>query len=364
MVNEVRIVGNNAQGELKALAKNIQNSLKKSTLEKIKVGTWLSQARQLLASDNDFGNWCKDNFPGLNRHTRQNYMNLAKIFGGELFNTTNLMSDTALYLLARPGTPKNIQQYFIQRAQKGEIVRVKDVQEAKAKLSAVEKCDEELFELMKSQDFGSLNTASLDNHRGGTQKERIRLAESGICVVAYPFDNDLITWAEKADRLISAPNHNIDDGKQRPFYNFWLYRNNQPSKRMIFDNYWRHDLTPSDALQRYKTALTEETNIIRNYNGNLGGYVLFSDKVDKYWHAPSLAQFINSSNGDKANIEIHDAPFWMSETWVPREASVDMLAEHLRISLEARADPEEIRRFIRLHSAMSQILPMLRSYLY
>ena len=49
---------------------------------------------------------------------------------------------------------------------------------------------------------------------------------------------------------------------------------------------------------------------------------------------------------------------------MPNEADVDMLAEQMRVSLEARADPEEIRRFMRLHSAMSQILPMLRSYLY
>ena len=364
MVKELSIVGNNAQGELKALAKNIQNSLKKSTLEKIKVGNWLTQARQLLASDNDFGNWCKDNFPGLNRHTRQNYMNLARTFGGELFNTTYLLSDTALYLLARPGTPQNIQHYFVQRAKKGENVKVKDIQEAKAQLSEVEKCDEELFELLKSQDFGSFNTAALDDKRGGTQKERIRFAENGVCVVAYPFDKDLIAWAEKAGRLISAPNNNIDKGRQKPFHNFWLYRNNQPSKRMIFDNYWRHNLSPSDALQRYKTALTEETNEIRNYDGNLGGYVLFANKVDKYWHAPSLAKLINSLNGGKANTEFCDAPFWMSESWAPNAASVDELAEQLRISLETRADPEEIRRFMRLHSAMTRILPMLRSYLY
>ncbi len=364
MVNEVPTVGNNAQVELKALAKNIQTSLKKSTLEKIKVGNWLTEGRQLLTSDNDFGNWCKDNFPSLNRHTRQNYMNLARTFGGELFNTVELMSDTALYLLARPGTPQNIQHYFVQRAKKGETVKVKDIQQAKARLAEVEKCDEELFELLKSQDFGSFNTASLDDQRGGTQEERIRLAENGVCVVAYPFDNNLIAWAEKADRLISAPNQNIDKGRQKPFHNFWLYRNNQPSKRMIFDNYWRHNLPPSDALQRYKTALTEETNDIRNYNGNLGGYVLFANKVDKYWHAPSLAQLINSLNGDKANTERCDEPFWMSERWVPDAEGVDTLAEQLRVSLEARADPEEIRRFMRLHSAMSQVLPMLRSYLY
>ena len=133
---------------------------------------------------------------------------------------------------------------------------------------------------------------------------------------------------------------------------------------MVFDNYWRHDLSPSAALQRYKAALTDETNAVRNYNGNLGGYVLFADKVDKYWHAPSLAQLINSLNGDRANVERHDVPFWMSETWVPDGAGVDMLAEQLRITLETRADPEEIRRFMRLHSAMTQILPMLRSYLY
>ena len=71
---------------------------------------------------------------GLNRHTRQNYMNLARTFGGELFNTIDLMSDTALYLLARPGTPENIQNYFIQKAKDGENIKVKDIQDAKSKV--------------------------------------------------------------------------------------------------------------------------------------------------------------------------------------------------------------------------------------
>ena len=70
---------------------------------------------------------------------------------------------------------------------------------------------------MKSQDFGSFNTASLDHRRGGTQEERIRFAENGVCVVAYPFDKDLIAWAEKADRLLAVPNHNIDNGNKNRF---------------------------------------------------------------------------------------------------------------------------------------------------
>ncbi len=364
MTEKVRNAGNNAQGELKALAKNIQNSLKRSTVEKIKVGDWLIQARQLLASDNEFGEWCKNNFPGLNRHTRQNYMNLAKSFGGELFNTIDLMSDTALYLLARPGTSQNIRNYFIKKAQDGTIVKVKDIQNAKAFLSDVEERDKELFALMQSHGFGSVNTCALDEYRGGTQDERINSAKNGLCVVAYPFDCDLISWAEKAGRLLYAPVGNIDDGAQRPFYNFWLYKNNPPSKRMVFDNYWRYDLSPSIALQRYQSALYEDTNELKTYSENLRGYVLFAPKVDEYWHAPSLAKLINASCGKTSSTSNKDIPFWMTETWAQETESLDVIAEELRASLESRADPAEIRRFLRLQSAMSQISPVLRSYLY
>ena len=217
---------------------------------------------------------------------------------------------------------------------------------------------------MQSQDFALVNTSSLDEHRGGTQAERIKAAKNGICVVAYPFDHDLIAWAEKADRLLSAPNENIDAGAQKPFYHFWLYKNNPPSKRMVFDNYWRHDLSPSLALQRYKSALFADASEIKDYSEKLRGYVLFAPKVDKYWHAPAIAELINSSGSKTSSTYIEDTPFWMSETWTPEGESLNLMAEKLRASLEARADPEEIRRFIRLQLAMTQIAPILRSYLY
>ena len=41
MVDDVPIAGDNAKSELRALAENIQNSLKKSTVEKIKLGSGL-----------------------------------------------------------------------------------------------------------------------------------------------------------------------------------------------------------------------------------------------------------------------------------------------------------------------------------
>ena len=364
MVDDVPIAGDNAKSELRALAENIQNSLKKSTVEKIKVGEWLIQARQLLASDNAFGDWCKDSFPGLNRHTRQNYMNLARTFGGELFNTIDLMSDTALYLLARPGTPENIQNYFIQKAKDGENIKVKDIQDAKSKLSEIEACDQELFECLNGMDFAAFDTTALDEQRGGSQADRINAAKSGRCVVAYPFDHDLIEWAETSGRLLSAPNENIDAGAKKPFYNFWLYKNNPPSKNMVFDNYWRHSLSPSAALQRYETALDGDMNGIRSYAVKLRGYVLHAPSVDGYWHAPLLERMINSLVAEKDDHPMSQAQFWMSDDVVPNGVGVDALAEQLRAILEERADPEEIRRFIRLQSAMAQIVPVLKSYLY
>ena len=365
MAKKIPVPGDNALGELKELAKSIQNSLRKTTVEKIKVGEWLIQARQLLASDNEFGDWCRENFPGLNRHTRQNYMNLAKVFGGELFNTTKFLSDTALYLLARPGMPKIIQDFFIQRAGSGEKIKVDNIKAAKTMYSEVEERDKELFNALRTKEFGKFDTRLLDNERGGSQSERIRAAQNGNCVLAYPFDHELISWATENKRLLLAPNKNIDNGERKPFYNFWLYRNNDPSSRMIFDNFWRHTRSPKAALEAYELAINMEGSDLKKYAPNLRGYVLSANVVDTYWHAPSIAKLANACNKSlDPNINSDTFAFWMLEAVDTSLSSVHEVAEKLRLELEFRGDKEEIRRFIGLQQAMNLVAPSVKSHLY
>ena len=365
MAEKHPLVGDNALRELKELAKFIQNSLRKTTVEKIKVGGWLLQARQLLASDNEFGDWCKKNFPGLNRHTRQNYMNLAKVFGGELFNTIEFLSDTALYLLARPGMPKIIQDYFIQRAQANESVKVSDIKDAKARYSEVEDRDKELFDTLSNQSFEKFDTSTLDRRRGGSQAERIRAAQNGMCVLAYPFDHKLIAWATENKRLLFAPNESINDERKKPFYNFWLYRNNDPSTRMLFDNYWRRTRSPVSAFEAYEMAINRDGNDLKKYAPKLRGYVLSSATVDAYWHAPLIAKLVNGCQKSiNAEAELHSSRFWMFKSVDTSAFTVDEVAERLRLELEARGDKEEIRRFIGLLQAMNLVAPSIKSYLY
>ena len=357
--------GDNALGELKALAYSIKSSLRKTTIEKIKVGEWLLQARQLLASDNAFGDWCKENFPGLNRHTRQNYMNISKVFGGELFNTIDLLSDTALYLLARPNTPEIIQKYFIKKAGTVKVIKVKDIQAAKTKYSDVEQNDKELFETLKARDFSQFDLTALDFKRGGSQAERINKAQNGYCVVAYPFDAELISWAAEHNCLLPAPNQNTQYGSDKPFYNFWLYRNNEPSKRMIFDNFWRDSKPPQSALTTYKQAINEDGSDLKAYAKKLKGYVLHSNKVDAFWHAPVLAELVNDQNNNsKKASSSGEASFWLTSEYHKPNFSVEELAECFRADLEERGDEEEIRCFLKVQKAMSLAAPMLKAYIY
>ena len=365
MGQEHPLTGDNALGELRSLAKNIQSSLRKTTVEKIKVGDWLTQARQLLTSDNEFGDWCKENFPGLNRHTRQNYMNLAKVFGGELFNTTDLLSDTALYLLARPGTPKSIQDFFIQQAHDGKKIKVIDIKNAKVMYSEVEDRDKDLFNALQSQGFSKFDTRILDSQRGGSQAERIRAAQNGSCVLAYPFDEELISWATENNCLLNAPNENIDQGNEKPFYNFWLYRNNNPSERMVFDNFWRHTRSPKSALAAYELAINSAESELRKYAVNLKGYVLHAGKVDAHWHGPVIAKLVNDGDNRIDVIAEQNVPaFWMSDAFDISAFSIEELAERLRFNLASRGDKEEIRRFIGVLKAMNLAAPSLKAYLY
>ena len=292
--------GDNTLGELAVLATNIKAGLKTGTLEKIKIGDWLNQARALLPSDSKFGSWCKNNFPGLGRHTRQNYMNVAKTFGGELFNTAITIPDTALYLLARPKTPKSVQKGFLELSSLGQKIKTDDVKKAIALHKDLQLKDEELYESLMNENSGRIQTNFLDAKRGGDQDKRISEAEKGLCVVAYPFDDRLLKWAGEKGFLIKTPNENYTPAKKPPFYNVWLYRNNPPNEHVIFDNYWRSNLDPKLALIAYKKAASKPATFFASYLYKLKGYVLFAEKIDRHWHGPALANLVNQSRKPEA----------------------------------------------------------------
>jgi hypothetical protein len=365
------VYGDNINAELKALAENIQVALAKTTLEKVRIGEWLNASRELLISDNAFGSWCKENFPGLNRHTRQNYMNLSKVFGGELFNTAESMPDTVLYLLARPSTPVRLQSHFLTLAKNGDAVKVKDVKSAQSKYSLMQENDPPLYSSSSELEFSEFDYSNLDNSRGGSQLERINACRDGKCVVAYPFDLELKTWASRNGVLVNTPIETNNMKSDEPFSGALLYESGKPSWRSVvgrpgetltLDNYWRSEFAPELALSIYKKAYASAESVMLQFQNKLAGHVLWTSKIDEFWHAPFVAEMVNSIA--ERNFSEKFPSFWLNDVFDEDSASVQELSEQFIKQIEMRSNEEEIEKFILVHNAMAKALPFIKAILY
>ena len=365
------VYGDNINAELKGLAENIQIALANTTLEKVRIGEWLNASRELLISDNAFGTWCKDNFPGLNRHTRQNYMNLSKVFGGELFNTAKNMPDTVLYLLARPSTPARLQSHFLAMAANGADVKVKDVKSAQSKYSLIQENDPPLYSSFWELEFSEFNYSYLDNSRGGSQLDRINACKNGKCVVAYPYDFELKAWALQNGVLVNTPIETYKREPDRPFSGALLYEEGnlnwrsvvgRPGETLVLDNYWRSKFVPELALSTYKKAYALPENDMQKFQNKLSGHVLWASKIDEFWHAPYVAQIVNSTI--ERNFSEHFPTFWLSEVFDENSISVQELSEHFVKQIEMCSNESEIEKFIFVYNAMGKALPFIKAHLY
>ena len=365
------VYGDNINAELKALAENIQIALAKTTLEKVRVGEWLNASRELLISDIAFGAWCKENFPGLNRHTRQNYMNLSKVFGGELFNTAKNMPDTVLYLLARPSTPTKLQKYFLTMAANGDDVKVKDVKSAQCKYSLLQENDPPLYSSFSELDFSAFDYSHLDTFRGGTQSERINACKNGKCVVAYPFDHELKTWAMENGVLVNTPIEDYKRDTDRPFSGALRQQDGQlnwrsvlgrPAETLVLDNYWRSQFVPELALSAYKKAYASPESDMQKFHHKLTGHVLWASKIDEFWHGPYIAEMVNATI--EQNFSEQVPSFWLSELFDENSISVQELSEHFIKKIEMCKNEVEIEKFIFVYNAMGKALPFIKAHRY
>ena len=363
--------GDNIKAELKALAENIQIALAKTTLEKVRVGEWLNASRELLVSDNAFGQWCKENFPGLNRHTRQNYMNLSKVFGGKSFDIAQYMPDTVLYLLARPSTPAKLQNHFLNLSKNGKAVKVKDVKLAQSEYSLVQESDPLLYSSFSDLEFSEFEYANLDISRGGSQLERINACKKGKCVVAYPFDSELKTWASQNGVLVNTPIETSNKSSDKPFSGALLYEKEKqswrsvlgrPGETLLLDNYWRSEFVPELALSAYKKAYLSAESLMLKFQNKLAGHVLWASKIDEFWHAPFIAEMVNANTEGEYSEAL--PAFWLNEIFDEESTSVQELSDHFVKQVEMRSNKKEIEKFMLVHDAMNRALPFIKAVLY
>ena len=363
--------GDNIQAELKALAENIQIALAKTTLEKVRVGEWLNASRELLISDNAFGEWCKDNFPGLNRHTRQNYMNLSKVFGGKSFDIAENMPDTVLYLLARPSTPAKLQRHFLRLSKNGKAVKVKDVKLAQSEYSLVQENDPLLYSSFSDLEFSEFEFSNLDVSRGGSQLERINACKKGKCVVAYPFDLEIKTWASENGVLVNTPIETSNKSSDKPFSGALLYEDEEqswrsvlgrPGETLLLDNYWRSEFVPELALSAYKKAYSSNESDMLKFHNKLAGHVLWASKVDEFWHAPFIAEMVNANT--EGNFAEEFPSFWLNEIFDQEINSAQELSDQFVKQIEMRSNEEEIEKFMLVHEAMTRASPFIKALLY
>jgi cell fate (sporulation/competence/biofilm development) regulator YlbF (YheA/YmcA/DUF963 family) len=113
---------------LNDVASDVRKHLSGAVENIIKAGQALQDGRDMHLSDNDFHDWCMQEFPDLKRHTRHNIMLVGKRFGGVEF-IQHQLPITVLYELAAPSVPDELVEDIMSS---DKPMKVKEVQQAKA----------------------------------------------------------------------------------------------------------------------------------------------------------------------------------------------------------------------------------------
>jgi len=110
------------------VASDVRDHLSGAVESIIKAGQALQEGRDMHLSDNAFHDWCMQEFPDLNRHTRHNIMAVGERFGDVEFIQQQLPI-TVLYELAAPSVPDELVEDIMSS---DKPMKVKEVQQAKA----------------------------------------------------------------------------------------------------------------------------------------------------------------------------------------------------------------------------------------
>jgi hypothetical protein len=106
----------------------IQRLGKQTIANIILIGEHLTECRKIVGRG-DWLTWPKREL-GLSRQTADNFMNAYKTFGRGNRPNFGRLPMSAVYLLAGPGTPKEVRDAIIERVSKGERISLGEVAEA------------------------------------------------------------------------------------------------------------------------------------------------------------------------------------------------------------------------------------------
>jgi len=111
---------------LEDVASDVREYLSGAVESIIKAGQALQEGREMHLSDNDFHDWCMQEFPDLHRNTRLQLMQIGRRFGA---HQSMHHSFTVLRELAAPSVPDELVEDIMSS---DKPMKVKEVQQAKA----------------------------------------------------------------------------------------------------------------------------------------------------------------------------------------------------------------------------------------
>ena len=253
----------------------------------------------------------------------------------------------------------------------GKAVKVKDVKLAQSEYSLVQESDPLLYSSFSDLEFSEFKYANLDISRGGSQLERINACKKGKCVVAYPFDLELKTWASQNGVLVNTPIETSNKRSDKPFSGAFLYEKEKqswrsvlgrPGETLLLDNYWRSEFVPELALSAYKNAYLSAESHMLKFQNKLAGHVLWASMIDEFWHAPFIAEMVNANTEGEYFEALPE--FWLNEIFDQERTSVQELSDHFVKQVEIRSNKKEIEKFMLVHDSMTRALPFIKAILY
>ncbi|MEM9450394.1 MAG: DUF3102 domain-containing protein [Cyanobacteria bacterium P01_E01_bin.6] len=163
--------------DIKGASERINLRLRKTAEDIVAIGQDLISVKERLGHGN-FLEWITAEF-NMSQSTASRFMTVAEAFEGKLPTVGNL-TPTVLYELAAPSTPEPVRQQMLEKAESGEKVSVKEVQEWRQKTKELEKREKEarqrLDESNKQVKSSETRLRELANQLSKLKVENDRLA--------------------------------------------------------------------------------------------------------------------------------------------------------------------------------------------
>lgn len=124
---------------VKAATGRIQLRMKRTAEDIVEIGLDLIEIKDCLPHGG-FLPWIEAEF-GMSDRTARRFVDVAKVYGTRLDPVSNL-SPKVLYELSAPSTPEPVRQVIEAKAEQGETVSVKEVQDLKRRMKEQQEADE------------------------------------------------------------------------------------------------------------------------------------------------------------------------------------------------------------------------------